>query len=115
MIGFPFWSGEGSCCKGAEMPSGPSDSVNFESDPDRFHLLVDAVTDCAIYMLDHEGRVASWNVGAERLKGYSAAEIIGQLYWRFFTVEDQQRGLPVKILAEARLNSRVESEGWRMR
>ena len=73
------------------MPSGSSDSVNFENDADRFHLLVDAVTDYAIYMLDCEGRVISWNAGAERLKGYSAAEIMGQPYWRFFTIEDQQR------------------------
>jgi PAS domain-containing protein len=56
------------------MPSVPSESVNLENDADRFHLLVDAVTDYAIYMIDRDGRVASWNVGAERLKGYSAAE-----------------------------------------
>src|SRR5215472_12292237 len=95
--------------------SEPSDSVDFENDADRFRLLVDAVTDYAIYMLDREGRVTSWNSGAERLKGYSAAEIIGQPYWRFFTEEDRQRGVPAKILAEARLNGRAETEGWRMR
>jgi PAS domain S-box-containing protein len=97
------------------MPSDPSDAVNFESDADRFHLLVDAVTDYAIYMLDLEGRVASWNVGAERLKRYSAAEIIGQPYWRFFSEEDQRRDLPARILAEVREKGRLELEGWRVR
>jgi PAS domain S-box-containing protein len=97
------------------MPSGPSDFVNFESDADRFHLLVDAVTDYAIYMLDLEGRVASWNVGAERMKGYSAAEIIGQPYWRFFSEEDQRRDVPARILAEVREKGRLELEGWRVR
>ena len=97
------------------MPSSPTDAVNFESDSDRFHLLVDAVTDYAIYMLDLEGRVASWNVGAERMKGYSAAEILGQPYWRFFTQEDQRRDLPARVLAEVRQNGRLELEGWRVR
>ena len=59
------------------MPSGPSDAVNFQTDAERFHLLVEAVTDYAIYMLDCDGRIITWNSGAERLKGYQAGEIIG--------------------------------------
>jgi PAS domain S-box-containing protein len=83
------------------MSGEPPESINLENEGDRFRLLVDAVNDYAIYMLDLNGCVASWNAGAERLKGYSAAEIIGQPYWRFFTAEDQQRGLPARILASA--------------
>jgi len=97
------------------MPSGPSDRVNVDSEADRIGLLVDAVTDQAITMLDREGRVASWNSGAERLSGYAAAEIIGQSCGRCFTLDDQHQGLPSKILAEARQNGRVETEGWRVR
>ena len=80
------------------MPSGPSDRVNVDSEADRIGLLVDAVTDQAITMLDREGRVASWNSGAERLSGYAAAEIIGQSCGRCFTLDDQHQGLPSKIL-----------------
>jgi PAS domain S-box-containing protein len=97
------------------VPTGPSQSASFENDVDRFHLLVDAVTDYAIYLLDRDGRVASWNVGAERLKGYSAAEAIGQPYWRFFSEEDQHSKLPARLLAEVREKGRLEVEGWRVR
>ena len=55
------------------MPSDPSDAVNFQTDAERFHLLVDAITDYAIYMLDRDGRIITWNAGAARLKGYTAA------------------------------------------
>jgi len=81
----------------------------------RFQLLVDGVTDCAIYMLDPEGTVASWNSGAERIKGYAAAEIIGQPYSRFFTEEEQAEGAPQRLLASVRSSGRVATEGWRIR
>jgi PAS domain S-box-containing protein len=81
----------------------------------RFELLVDAVADYAIYMLDPDGYVTSWNTGAERIKGYRASEIIGQHFSRFFTPEDQGRGLPATILASAATSGRFESEGWRVR
>jgi len=97
------------------MPADPSESVNFDSDADRLHLLINAVTEYAIYMLDRDGRIASWNVGAERLQGYSATEIIGQPYWRFFTEVDQRQNLPARILAEVRQEGRRELEGWRAR
>jgi PAS domain S-box-containing protein len=81
----------------------------------RLQLLIDSVTDYAIYMIDTDGRVASWNSGAARLKGYNAREIIGQPFARFFTAEDQARELPQQALAEAARTGRFDSEGWRVR
>ena len=81
----------------------------------RLQLLIDAVADYAIYMLDSDGFVTSWNAGAERIKGYRADEIIGQPFSRFFTAEDQAKGLPATILATARTTGRFETEGWRVR
>jgi PAS domain S-box-containing protein len=80
-----------------------------------FQLLINAVTDHAIYMLDLDGRVASWNSGAVRLKGYSAEEIIGQSFTRFYTPEDLQAGVPQKALRMARETGRFEAEGWHVR
>lgn len=81
----------------------------------RFRLLVEAVQDYAIFMLDEEGRVKSWNLGAERLKGYAASEIIGQHFSRFYPQEDIQAGKPQWELEVARRDGRVEDEGWRVR
>jgi PAS domain S-box-containing protein len=77
--------------------------------------LIQAVTDYAIYMLDANGVVTSWNTGAERLKGYSEAQILGQHFSRFFTPEDRAAGKPQKALGTARSVGRYEEEGWRMR
>ncbi|HWF01407.1 MAG TPA: PAS domain S-box protein [Caulobacteraceae bacterium] len=77
--------------------------------------LIDSLTDHAIYRLDVDGRVASWNVGAERLKGYSEAEIRGQPFSRFFTLEDCRSRVPERLLEEAAREGRVETEGWRIR
>jgi PAS domain S-box-containing protein len=93
-------------------------NVRFEasrSDEGRYRLLVEAVTDYAIYMLDPGGTVTSWNAGAQRFKGYTAAEIIGQHFSRFYTPEDQRDGLPARALETARLEGKFESEGWRAR
>jgi len=81
----------------------------------RYRLLVEAVTDYAIYMLDPNGIVASWNPGARRFKGYLPNEIIGQHFSRFYTEEDQKAGLPAKALATARLTGKFENEGWHVR
>jgi PAS domain S-box-containing protein len=81
----------------------------------RFQLLLDAVSDYAIYMLDRDGRVASWNSGAERIKGYRAAEIIGADFATFFTEEDRAAGKPQHALDAAAAGARHEDEGWRMR
>lgn len=97
------------------MTPGPTKAVSFETYADRFHLLVDAVTEYAIYMLDQDGFVISWNAGATRLKGYESAEIIGQHYASFFTPEDRKRNLPEHILQKALIDGRHENEGWRRR
>ena len=75
---------------------------------ERLRLLVEGVKDCAIFMLDPEGRVASWNPGAERIKGYTAAEIIGQHFSRFYTSEDVKRGKPAEELKIADAEGRFE-------
>ncbi|MEA2953610.1 MAG: hypothetical protein QOJ96_3130 [Alphaproteobacteria bacterium] len=84
-------------------------------DAQRFQLLVDAVTDHALYMLDPDGFVTSWNSGAHRIKGYVANEILGQHFSRFFTREDQAAGLPAQILDQAKTTGHFESEGLRVR
>ncbi len=81
----------------------------------RYRLLVDAVTDYAIYMLDPEGMVSSWNSGAQRFKGYTEAEILGQHFSRFYTEEDRQAGKPQRALRLAAQEGRFEAEGWRVR
>jgi PAS domain S-box-containing protein len=85
------------------------------SEEDRYRLLVGAITDYAIYMLDSDGIVTSWNPGARRFKGYEAHEIIGHHFSRFYTKEDQSSGLPARALEIARHTGKFESEGWRVR
>jgi PAS domain S-box-containing protein len=80
-----------------------------------FALLVESVKDYAIFMLDPDGRVASWNRGAERLKGYSSREIIGQHFSRFYSPADIQDGKPERELVVARTEGRFEEEAWRVR
>ncbi len=81
----------------------------------RFRLLVEAVQDYAIFMLDPQGRVSSWNFGAERIKGYKASEIIGEHFSRFYPAEDVESGKPARELEIATRDGRVEDEGWRVR
>ena len=75
--------------------------INELEDSKRLQLLIDGVIDYAIYTIDLDGNIVSWNSGAERLKGYSADEIIGRPFRNFFTPEDQEQGLPEKALATA--------------
>lgn len=82
---------------------------------DRFRLLVSAVSDYAIYMLSPEGIVSSWNTGAQRFKGYTGVEIIGQHFSRFYTPEDQRAGMPARALRRALEEGKFEDEGWRVR
>ncbi len=82
---------------------------------ERFRLLVEGARDYAIFMLDPSGRVSIWNTGAERMKGYSAAEVIGEHFARFYPPEDVERGLPDAELQTAAREGRLESEGWRVR
>jgi PAS domain S-box-containing protein len=80
-----------------------------------FRLLVSGVTDYALYMLSLEGYVSSWNAGGENIKGYAAAEIIGQHFSRFYSEADRAAGKPARALALARETGRYEEEGWRVR
>lgn len=82
---------------------------------EQFRLLVEGVTDYAIYMLDPEGRVSSWNAGAQRIKGYAPADIIGEHFSRFYTEEDKAEDLPRRALEIATNEGRFEKEGWRLR
>ncbi len=77
--------------------------------------IVDSVGDYAIYMLDREGHVVTWNAGAQRMKGYKADEVLGMHYSRFFVQEDLERGRPAELLRQAVARGRVEEEGWRVR
>lgn len=81
----------------------------------RFQLLVEGVSDYAIFMLDADGTVTNWNTGAERIKGYRANEIIGRHFSMFYTEEDKAKGLPQQGLATAVRDGKFEAEGWRLR
>jgi len=86
----------------------------FESERS-FRLLVEGVADYALYMLDPKGIITSWNIGGERIKGYSPAEIVGQHFSRFYTETDRANGKPARALGIARDKGRYEEEGWRVR
>ena len=88
---------------------------NDIEDNERYRLLIDAITDYAIYMLDVDGFVSSWNAGARRFKGYEAVDILGKHFSRFYTEEDQRMGLPQKTLQTAATEGRFETEGWRLK
>lgn len=81
----------------------------------RYRLLVESIDDYAIYMLDPQGNVANWNAGAQRFKGYTASEIVGQNFARFYTDGDRSAGAPERNLAIAAKQGRFEEEGWRVR
>ena len=87
----------------------------LENSEMRFRLLVESVIDYAIFMLDPQGRVVSWNIGAKRMKGYDASEIIGKHFSIFFPEEDIQAGKPQRELEIAAKEGRLENEGWRLR
>lgn len=82
---------------------------------ERFRLLVEGVKDYAIYMLDPAGRIVSWNIGAQSVKGYSKHEVLGQHFSLFFTAEDIKRGKPGAILEIAAREGKYQEEGWRVR
>jgi PAS domain S-box-containing protein len=82
---------------------------------ERFRLLIQSVTDYAIFMLDRDGRVAGWNSGAERIKGYSDKEIVGSHFSRFYTPEERAAGVPAQALQTAIEQGKFEAEGWRVR
>ena len=82
---------------------------------ERFRLLVQGVTDYAIYMLAPDGEITNWNAGARRIKGFDDKEVIGTHFSRFYTDEDRATGLPMRALSNALHEGRFESEGWRLR
>ncbi len=86
----------------------------FESERS-FRLLVEGVADYALYMLDPTGIITSWNIGGQRIKGYSTEEILGQHFSRFYTETDRANGKPARALRIAREQGRYEEEGWRVR
>jgi PAS domain S-box-containing protein len=81
----------------------------------QFQQLVMGITDCAIYMMDPNGFIVSWNAGAERIKGYAATEIVGKHFSTFYTQEDRESGLPQRALAVALEEGKFENENWRVR
>ena len=90
-------------------------TANLRESEERYRLLVDGVMDCAIFMLDKNGCIMTWNQGAERLKGYTANEIIGQHYSIFYPPDAVAAGKPGAQLAQAREQGHTEDEGWRVR
>jgi PAS domain S-box-containing protein len=81
----------------------------------RYRLLIEGVTDYAIYSLDPKGNITSWNSGAQRIKGYTSEEIIGKHFSQFYTKEDADAGLPRRVLEAAAARGHYEAEGWRVR
>lgn len=90
-------------------------SVDLHHEARQLSLLIQSVTDYAIYMLDANGYVRSWNSGGQRIKGYSHDEIIGQHFSRFYLPEDVEKGVPDTGLEAARTQGKYEAEGWRLR
>ena len=99
----------------ATLPDAQPDDAELESSEKSFRLLVESVSDYAIFMLDTEGRIASWNAGAQRIKGYRPEEIIGQSFERFYPPEKVAEGWPKEELRRAIAHGRMEDEGWRVR
>jgi PAS domain S-box-containing protein len=92
-----------------------SNQQQLRQSEEHFRLLVESVSDYAIFMLGPDGRVVSWNEGAERIQGYDASEAIGEHFSVFYTEEDDDRGLPGEELRVAAIEGRFEEEGWRVR
>src|SRR5690242_20068128 len=93
----------------------PAESLSAPTLEECYSLLLENVTDYAIFTLDTQGRVASWNVGAQRILGYSEADILGQSIEEIFTPEDRAHGIPEQELAQAQAHGRAEDERWHLR
>lgn len=105
-----------------QVPADPGSSHAWGAEPSpltpgelSFRLLVDAVQDYAIFLISPAGEVLTWNLGANRIKGYTPEEIIGSHFSTFYTAEDRDAGRPQRLLDIARREGRVEDEGWRVR
>ena len=97
------------------MTAGPHGHGDSEATVQQFQLLVASIEDYAIFMLDPAGRIATWNAGAQQIKGYSPEEALGQHISIFYPPEDVARGKPQALLGVALAEGRVEDEGWRVR
>ena len=95
--------------------AGVHPASTLEDEVRQFRLLLNGVTDYAIYMLDREGRIKTWNQGGQRIKGYAPEDIVGTHFSRFYTPEDIADGLPQRGLETARTEGRFAAEGWRVR
>ena len=95
-----------------DQPIGANDLAHDDA---RYRLLIDAIHDYAIYMLDPDGLVSSWNAGAQRFKGYAPHDILGRHFSCFYSAEDVQNGKPERELEKAIAEGRYEEEGWRIR
>src|SRR5690349_17577987 len=103
-------------CPLLSNPAGQPQRITVVLPPSDLHeLLIRSVVDYAIYMLDPEGHIVSWNPGAERIKGYLSTEIIGKHFSQFYTPEDRATNLPKRALGRAATEGKFEGEGWRMR
>ncbi|MFS2108658.1 PAS domain S-box protein [Sphingomonas sp. Sphisp140] len=100
---------------GRDISERKQTQIALRTSENQFRHLVQGVVDYAIYMIDTEGHVSSWNAGARRIKGYEPEEIIGAHFSRFYTPEDRESGEPDKALATARAEGRFAAEGWRVR
>ncbi|CDZ56387.1 hybrid sensor histidine kinase/response regulator [Neorhizobium galegae] len=115
----PIWGRSGELLGFAKVTRDLTERKKAETElrlsEEKFRLLVQGVTDYALYMLDPDGCVSNWNAGAARIKGYTADEIVGQHFSKFYTPEDRERGEPNRSLETARREGRFEKEAWRQR
>jgi PAS domain S-box-containing protein len=115
----PIWSPSGELLAYAKITRDLTKRKDAERQlklsEEQFRLLVQGVVDYAIYMIDTEGNVTNWNLGAQRVKGYAPGEIIGRHFSQFYTDEDRAAGLPRRALETADREGKFESEGWRVR
>ncbi|MCL5743586.1 MAG: PAS domain S-box protein [Acidobacteria bacterium] len=118
-IKFPIYGGDGAAYAVGGISTDISARKRAEEalrkSEDQLRLLLDSVKDFAIFRLDAEGRVATWNAGAERIKGYRAEEILGKDFSSFYTPEDRKSGKPADQLRQAAVEGRYEEESWRVR
>jgi PAS domain S-box-containing protein len=91
------------------------DISSLKESDERFRVLVESIRDYAVFMLDSNGRVATWNTGAALIKGYKRDEIVGKSIDLFYTQEDRENGRPARLLGQAASEGRIEDEGWRVR